>query len=142
MKHTVKWLAAACSGACAWGVRLLGGWDAALGMLFLLMGLDILGGLLLAAQGKSGHTPGGRLHSRALFDGVSRKLMTLLLVALATAVDGALGDAGVSRLAVISFYAANEALSTVENAALLGVPFPKGVLRALEAMRDKDHQPR
>lgn len=140
MSGALKWLNRCVAAVCAWLLQLLGGWDAALGMLFLLMGLDMLAGLILAAQGKSAHTQGGGLYSRALYAGISRKLMMLVLVALAAAVDGALGDTGVSRLAVITFYAANEALSVVENAALMGVPFPKGVLKALEMMREKEDQ--
>lgn len=138
MRTAVRWLTTAGSALAAWGLQLLGGWDAALAMLFLLMGLDIAAGLLLGAKGQSTQTPGGGLRSRTLFAGLTRKLMMLLLVALAAAVDSTLTGSGVSRLAVISFYAANEALSIVENAALLGVPFPKGVLKALEAMRDKE----
>ena len=39
-------------------------------------------------------------------------------------------------IAVIGFYCANEAFSIIENAALMGVPFPRGILRALERFRD------
>lgn len=140
MRHAMKWAATACAAVCAWLTQRLGGWDAALGMLFLLMGLDVLAGLLKGFRGLSPHTPGGRLASRTLFQGLCRKLMMLVLVAVATAVDGALGDTGISRLSVISFYTANEALSIVENAAVLGVPFPGRLLKALEAMREKEDQ--
>ena len=67
-----------------------------------------------------------------------RKLMVMGLVMLAAALDRLLGTQGVSRLAVIGFYAANEGLSIVENAALLGLPFPRGVLMMLEKMRDQE----
>ncbi len=63
----------------------------------------------------------------------------VLLVMLATALDGLLG-ASLCRLTVIGFYGANEALSIVENAALLGVPFPRGLLRALERFREARDQ--
>ncbi|NLG56896.1 MAG: phage holin family protein, partial [Clostridiales bacterium] len=71
-----------------------------------------------------------------LFSGLTRKLMMVILVMLATALDGLMASA-VCRLAVIGFYGANEALSIVENAALLGVPFPKGLLEALERFRQE-----
>ncbi len=64
--------------------------------------------------------------------------MVMGLVMLAAALDRLLGTQGVSRLAVIGFYAANEGLSIVENAALLGLPFPRGVLMMLEKMRDQE----
>ena len=138
MKGACKWLSAAGGTLCAWCVQALGGWDAALYMMFLLMGLDLVTGLLCSVAGRSDKTAGGGFLSSAFFLGLSRKLMMLALVMLATALDGLLGGAGVSRVAEIGFYAANEGLSIVENAALLGLPFPKAVLKVLERMRDKD----
>ena len=116
-------------------LRSLGGWDAALGLLFLMMGLDVLCGVIVSFLRRSGLTPGGGFQSRTFFLGLSRKLLMILLVILATALDGLLG-AQICRLAVIGFYCANEAFSIIENAALMGVPFPRGILRALERFRD------
>lgn len=124
----------------AWLAQTLGGWDAALSMMFLLMGLDLLTGLLTSAAGRSDKTRGGTFLSTAFFLGLSRKLMMLALVILAAALDRMLNTAGVSRVAVIGFYAANEGLSIVENAALLGVPFPNGVLRMMERMRETEEE--
>ena len=42
------------------------------------------------------------------------------------------------RLAVSMFYTANEGLSILENAAVLGLPLPDVLKRALEQLRDKD----
>lgn len=121
----------------AFGMRALGGWDMALSMLLAIMGLDVLGGLIVALQGKSGKTEGGGFLSAAFFRGITRKLMMLALVALGAALDRLLDTQGVGRLTVIGFYAANEGLSIVEKAALLGLPFPKALLRVMEAMRRK-----
>ncbi len=38
------------------------------------------------------------------------------------------------------YYLANEALSLLENAALLGVPFPARVKRALEVLREEKNE--
>lgn len=135
MKNAFRALTGACMGLAAWIAQMLGGWDAALSLLFLLMGLDLLTGIITGLMQKSAHTKGGGFLSRALFEGLTRKLLMVLLVILATALDSLLG-ASVCRLAVIGFYGANEALSIIENAALLGVPFPKGLLQALERFRD------
>lgn len=116
-------------------LKLLGGWDAALGLLLLLMGLDLVSGVFLSFLHKSGQSAGGGFLSRALFLGLSRKLLMLVLVMVGAATDGLMGTQ-IARLSVIGFYAANEALSVVENAALCGVPFPKGLLSALERFRD------
>ncbi len=138
MKGIWKWCLSALGTLGAWLCWALGGWDLALGMMFLIMGLDLLTGLLCSFAGKSQKSPGGGFLSGAFFQGLSRKLMMLALVMLATALDRLLDSQGVSRLAVIGFYAANEGLSIVENGALLGLPFPKGVLKLLEAMRKEE----
>ena len=118
-------------------VYLLGGWDAALTIMFLLMGLDCLTGLLTAFAGKSDKTQGGGFRSSAAFAGLSKKMMMVVIVMLAVALDRLTGDSGVCRSAAIGFYAANEGLSILENAAALGVPLPKAITEALEALRDR-----
>ncbi len=130
MKELTRTLSGILMGLVAWLTKLLGGWDGALGLMFLLMGLDLITGVTVSLLMKSGHSKGGGFHSRELFLGLTRKLLMVLLVMLATALDGLLG-ASLCRLTVIGFYGANEALSIVENAALLGVPFPRGLLLAL-----------
>ncbi len=125
-----------CLLALAFVLKLLGGWDAPLTLLFLLMGLDILSGLLLAFRGQSDKTGGGGFASFRFFSGLTRKLLMVLLVILGHALDGLLGSS-VCRLSVIGFYAANEALSVIENAAIAGVPFPRSLLKALEAYQSR-----
>ncbi len=117
-------------------VQLLGGWDAALSVMFLMMALDVVSGLATAVMLKSGKTAGGAFRSGAMFRGLTKKLMMLLMVMLAHALDTLLGT-GMCRVTVIGFYAANEALSVVENAAVAGVPFPAGLLKMLERYREK-----
>ena len=119
--------------------RALGGWDAALAMMFLLMGLDVVSGLLVALCRKSDKTGSGGFRSGSFFTGLTRKLLMVLLVILGTALDSLLGTS-VCRLSVIGFYAANEALSVVENAALLGLPFPRGLLTSLERYQQQQDE--
>ena len=137
MKNVLKILPPFAASVTAWLVARLGGWDAALQMMFLMMGIDLFTGVLCALMGKSKATEGGRFLSREMFQGLSRKMMMLALVVLATALDTLLTLDGVSRAAVIGFYCANEGLSIVENAALLGVPFPQALLDTLEKMKKK-----
>ncbi|HSK69642.1 MAG TPA: phage holin family protein [Candidatus Limnocylindria bacterium] len=115
---------------------LLGGWDAALSVMFLMMGLDVASGLVTAGMRRSGKTAGGGFLSSALFLGLTRKFLMLLMVMLGHALDRLLG-AAVCRVTVIGFYAANEAFSVVENAAVAGVPFPPGLLKLLERFRER-----
>jgi len=102
----------------------------------MMMGLDLVSGLILSFQRRSAKTPRGGFDSGAMFLGLTRKLLMLLLVILGTALDSLLGS-GICRLCVIGFYSAGEALSVVENAALAGVPFPRGLLASLERYRER-----
>lgn len=123
--------------AAAYGCYLLGGWDASIRLFFLVMLLDYATGLLCGFFRKSPKTDGGGFLSSVAFVGLTRKLLMVLVILLAAALDRMLGVDGLCRLAAIGFYAANEGLSIVENLALLGVPFPKGLLRVLTVLRDR-----
>ena len=85
MNEVIKWASRAGAVIIAWLCRALGGWDAALGLLFLVMGLDLLTGILCAFHQKSDKTQGGGFLSRSFFLGLTRKLMMLALVMLALA---------------------------------------------------------
>lgn len=135
MDNMIKWLSGAFFSLLAFLSYLLGGWDAALAILFLMMGLDIMTGLLVSFARKSGKTKGGGFLSSAFFLGLTRKLLMLLMVILGAALDGLL-HTQLCRVSVIGFYAANEAFSIIENAAVAGVPFPGALLSLLERYRD------
>lgn len=122
----------------AYAGYLLGGWDTALGIMFIFMAVDYVTGVLAAFRGRSDKTAGGGFSSREAFLGVTRKMIMLLIVMLAVALDRLMSTQGVCRIAAIGFYVANEGMSIVENAALLGVPFPKALLRVLESLREQD----
>lgn len=114
-----------------------GGWNGALTTLVIFMGVDYLTGLLVAgvfhASEKTQH---GGLESRAGWKGLVRKCVTLLMVLVACRLDMLLGVNYV-RDAVIIAFCANEALSIIENAALMGVPMPKALQKAIELLRSK-----
>ena len=118
---------------------LLGGWDAAISIMFVIMGIDYVTGILCAFRGKSDKTPGGAFSSRAAFGGITKKLMMLLIIMLAVALDRLMGTDSVCRIAAIGFYVANEGMSIVENAAVLGVPFPASLLKVLETLKSREN---
>ncbi|MGN0777820.1 MAG: holin family protein [Aristaeellaceae bacterium] len=120
-----------------WLSWLVGGWDAVLGVMFVAMGLDYITGVATAALGRSGKTADGKFASSAAFAGLTKKLLMLVIVALAVLVDRLLGTQGICRMAAIGFYAANEGLSIIENCSRIGVPFPQGLMRALERLRQQ-----
>ncbi|NLJ63979.1 MAG: phage holin family protein [Christensenellaceae bacterium] len=127
----------ALASVAVWLSSLLGGWDMPIKAMFLLMGLDIFTGIICSFFGKSGATESGKFSSRELYLGLSRKLIMVLLIICAYTLDSMLNLNGVSRSAVIGFYCVSEALSIVENAAILGVPFPKAVKNMLESKREE-----
>lgn len=118
--------------------QLFGGWTAALGSLIFCMAVDYVTGLIVAGVfHTSDKTPGGGLESRAGWKGLCRKGVTLLIVLVASRVDRALGTAFV-RDAVIVGYVANEVISIIENAGLMGVPIPDALVQAIDALQGKD----
>lgn len=115
----------------------LGGWDAALAVLIGFMAVDYITGILVALVfHASPKTEGGGLASGECFKGLIRKCLVLVFVWLGTMLDQVIGAAYV-RTAIILFYIGNEGLSIIENVVLMGVPCPKFLGQALEALRDK-----
>lgn len=118
-KQVVKVLAA-CGGAIA---GALGGWDATLKVLMVMMAADYLSGIVVAVMGHSQKTEYGGLSSKVGFIGLAKKGLMLMVVLIATLLDAAMGMA-ICRDAACWFYIANEGLSILENLNLAGVPFP------------------
>ena len=116
---------------------LFGGWDLCLQTLMLFMGIDWLtGGILLPAVfGKSPKSSNGALESRAGWKGLCRKAMTLFYVLIAARLDALMGTEYLRNAVCIGFIA-NEALSIVENAGLMGLPLPVGLKKANNILKD------
>ena len=56
--------------------------------------------------------------------------------------DRAIGNGTtVFQSSLVLYYIANEGLSILENAALMGVKFPEKLKKALEALREKEEEP-
>ena len=114
---------------------LFGGWDAALVTLVIFMGIDYLTGLIVAGVfHNSEKTENGALESRAGWKGLCRKGVTLLVVLVACRLDLVMGSNFIRDAVVIAFIA-NETISIVENAGLMGVPIPGVVVRAIEILK-------
>lgn len=106
-----------------------GGWDMWLKVLLAVIVLDYITGIM-------GAFVMGTLDSRVGFKGICKKLMILFIVALACWMDGLITANGGIRALAMGFYVANDALSVIENAAVLGVPVPKGLVDKLEQLKD------
>jgi toxin secretion/phage lysis holin len=114
---------------------LYGGWTDGMTTLLMFMAIDYIMGLLVAGVWhKSKKTEDGCLESRAGWKGLVRKGVTMLIVLVAARLDMTIGTTMIRDTAVIGFIA-NEGISIIENAGLMGVPLPKVITNALEVLR-------
>ena len=117
--------------------QLFGGWTQGMTTLVILMIVDYIMGILVAAVfGTSKKTEDGKLESRAGWKGLVRKGVTLLIILVATRIDMLMGTTFVRDAAVIGF-SANELLSIIENAGLMGIPMPKVITDAVEVLQNR-----
>jgi toxin secretion/phage lysis holin len=117
--------------------KLFGGWDAAMTTLVIFMGIDYLMGLIVAGVFKrSGKSENGALDSRAGFKGLLKKSVILLVVLVAYRLDLVLGSTFIKD-AVIIGYIANETISIIENAGLMGIPIPDVIKKAIDILKKK-----
>lgn len=116
---------------------LFGGFDAALITLLIFMCIDYVTGLIVAGVfHNSEKTKNGSLESRAGWKGLCRKGVTLLIVLVATRLDVTIGTNYIRDAVCIAFIA-NETISIVENAGLMGVPIPAIITKAIEVLKNK-----
>ena len=115
---------------------LLGGWDSALSTLVIFMGIDFVTGLVTAVMGKSKHSQSGALNSKAGWIGLAKKFCILLMVAVGVRIDILLGTTYIRDTVCISF-CLNELLSIIENATLMGIPFPPVIKKAIDVLQTK-----
>ena len=116
---------------------LFGGWDAAISTLVFFMAMDYITGLIVAGVfHSSGKTENGALESSVGWRGLCRKGMTLAVVLVACRLDMVIGSNLLRDAAVIAFIA-NETISIVENAGLMGVPVPPVIVQAIEVLKKK-----
>lgn len=115
----------------------LGGWDTALKTLIFFMAADYISGLVVAGVfQQSNKSETGALESKAGWKGLCRKGMTLCIVLIAARLDITMSIDYI-RNAVIIAYIANEAISIVENAVLMGVPIADPLKKGIEILQEK-----
>lgn len=119
---------------------LFGGWDEALVTLVIFMVIDYVSGLIVAGVfHASKKTESGTLESRAGWKGLCRKDVTLLFVLVAHRLDMAIGVDYIRNAVIIGFMA-NELISIVENAGLMGIPLPKVIQNAIDILTEKSEK--
>ncbi|MGN0575278.1 MAG: holin family protein [Ruminococcus sp.] len=116
--------------------RSLAAGTLALATLVVFMGIDFVTGLVTAVMGKSKHSRSGALNSKAGWIGLAKKFCILLMVVVGVRIDILLGTTYIRDTVCISF-CLNELLSIIENATLMGIPFPPGIKKAIDVLQTK-----
>lgn len=117
--------------------NLFGGWTSDFATLLIMMGIDFLMGLLIAAVWKkSAKSESGALSSWSAWKGLCRKCTSLLFVLIAYRLDLIMGLDYI-RTAVIIGFIINELVSIIENAGIMGIPIPGIITRAIDLLRKK-----
>ncbi len=115
-----------------WIGWLVGGYDTMMVTLLLFMCADYISGILCGISNKE-------LSSEVGFKGIAKKIMILLLVGATNLLGQATGIEGL-RYIVISFYLANEGISIIENASILGLPVPQKIKDVLEQLKNSSNE--
>lgn len=106
---------------------LVGGFDTMMITLLLFMAIDYISGVMCAIEKK-------KLSSAVGFKGIFKKIMILFLIGVGNLIGKSTGVEGL-RYIVISFYLANEGISIIENASILGLPVPQKIKDVLEQLK-------
>lgn len=115
------------------------GWDAGTVTLLIFMAIDYVSGLIVAGVFKnSPKTDTGSLESKAGWKGLCRKCMTLVFVIVAYRLDLVIKTNYIRDAVVIAFIA-NETISLVENAGLMGVKLPEVITKAIDILQKKSN---
>lgn len=118
--------------------RLFGGWTEDMATLIIFMTIDFIMGLVVAGVfHNSTKSKSGALDSRAGWKGLCKKCVSLLFVLIAYRLDILLETDYIRTTAIIGFIA-NEAISIIENAGLMGLPLPAAVTKAIEMLKDEE----
>lgn len=110
----------------------LGGWDVLLKTILFLMITDYITGVIKAVYKR-------KLSSEAGFRGLLKKIVMVIVIAVAYQIQELLGGTVPLREIVIMFYIANEALSLLENAAEF-IPIPDRLRDVLLQLREEDKE--
>lgn len=133
MDKIFNWISVICGTIGGFIVSLLGGWDKLIMALIILMCLDYITGLIKAYYNKE-------LSSQIGFKGLTKKVLILVIVAVAVVAENMLGIPAIREI-VIMFFAVNEALSILENAGAMDLPLPEKLKQALLQLRnDKEEK--
>lgn len=117
---------------------IFGGWSQGLNVLLICMVIDFITGVVGALMSKSLKTDSGGINSKVTWKGLIKKITTLLIVALGCQLDQLLGTEIIQSACIYGFIF-NEVTSIVENTAIIGVPMPNIITKALDMIKAKEN---
>ncbi|HEX3075878.1 MAG TPA: phage holin family protein [Lachnospiraceae bacterium] len=111
-------------------VWLFDGFDSLIYALIAFVAIDYITGILLAIQRRA-------LSSQIGFKGISKKILLFMVVSMGNIIDKyILGTGSTLRTLVIMFYLANEGISILENAGLMGLPIPEKLKNVIQQLNN------
>ena len=134
MKNFICIISGICGAIIA---ELFGGWSAALTTLVIFMLIDYVLGIITGICGKSTKTENGKLSSSAAFSGIVKKFIMLAIIVIAYRLDVLTGTGYMLRDGTAIAFITSECLSIIENAAVMGVPMPSIIKKALEVLKNE-----
>ena len=146
MINTGTAITAVTAGASGFMIYLFGNWDFWLQFLLVVMGIDIITGVMKAYYQKSEKTESGGFRSSTFTKGLLTKGACLLIIVIAVQVDVIFAQTGnpidllffgTVRNAVIMFFWLGEVMSILENCGEMGMPLPKPLIKFLDVLSDK-----
>lgn len=126
----IRGVGSLCAGVLSY---LYGEMNGLLIALFVAIVLDYVTGLIRAGIKKE-------LSSAIGFKGILKKMLILVVVALAHVIDNCVGSGESWRNIALVFYICNEGLSILENIVACGVPIPEKIKEALQSMQDENDE--
>lgn len=98
-------------------------------LLLLFSTFDYISGVCVAIHQK-------KLSSKIGYKGITKKIMTFILVAVCCLIDQYLGGYTETLYVIcVMFYIANELISIIENATAMGIPIPSQIHNALQSLK-------
>ena len=117
---------------CSGLAYLFGAWDSAIQVLILFIALDYITGVWGAVVLK-------RVSSVIGINGIFKKATILIVLITAVLLDRLINNGTWAfRTLVCYFYIANEGISILENAVIIGIPVPNKLVDILKNLRSKE----
>lgn len=137
--HSIKIVILASIGAVGGYINMMfSKHNGAILSLIVFMSVDYVIGIIAACVfKKSKKSANGGLNSSIGWRGLCKKVISLLLVLMSERID-LLMQTSIIQEGITFAFIANELLSIVENAGMIGIPIPKVLVNAVDVLQNKN----